>query len=145
MIVFLTDQRMFMRCSLAVVSRLLVLVICGVSAGCGERIRVSTVSGTVTLDGKPIPGLMVEFAPAENPGWRLPLGIGYTDAEGRYSLVRPGPGGKTGTSVGKHVVRVTTSDGGEIATPNGKKVSGAVLEWEVEPGNNTVDIHLTSP
>lgn len=114
-------------------------------AGCGDGVRMGRVQGTVTFNGKPVPDLMVEFAPVENVGWRLPPGMGHTNAEGVYSLVRPGPGGKPGTSVGTHTVRVLSDEGSELKLIAGKKVAGTVSQREVKPGSNTIDIELTSP
>jgi hypothetical protein len=75
-------------------------------AGCSnEPYRVAPVSGTVTLDGKPVAQVAVMFQPmaegTPNPG---PGSFGITDADGRYSLKLVGkesPGGV----VGKHKVR----------------------------------------
>ena len=50
------------------------------SVGCGPG--VTTVSGTVTLDGEPMEGLIVAFTP-DGGG---PSGAGTTDAQGKYTL-----------------------------------------------------------
>ena len=51
-------------------------------AGCGDGIALYPIEGTVTLDGKPMEGLMVAFAP-EGGGIS---GAGRTDASGNYSI-----------------------------------------------------------
>lgn len=74
--------------------------------GCNsDPYRVAPVSGTVTLDGKPVAQCAVMFQPTSennpNPG---PGSFGITDADGRYTLKLVGketPGGV----VGKHKVR----------------------------------------
>jgi hypothetical protein len=78
----------------------LVLVLC---LGCGARApRVATVSGRVTLDGKPLPKASITFVPMAtkanaNPG---PTAQAITDPDGRYQLsVDAGtPGAVVGTS-----------------------------------------------
>ena len=63
-------------------------------------------------------------------------------AEGQYALVRPGR--KTGTVVGKHTVRVMTSEGSDLTTLKGRKLTGMVSQREVKPGPNVVDVELTT-
>lgn len=74
------------------------------AAGCGPGgPELGTVSGTVTLDGKPLPNARLEFQPLAkgSPSY------GTTDENGRYELVygidRPG------AMVGKHEVRISTA------------------------------------
>jgi hypothetical protein len=56
--------------------------------GCSKsEYSIAPVSGTVTVEGKPVANVMVQFQPAGqqgvNPG---PGSVGVTDAEGRYRL-----------------------------------------------------------
>jgi hypothetical protein len=56
--------------------------------GCGPPFKVAPVSGTVKLDGKPLPKASVTFVPLGtkdnmNPG---PTAQGLTDTEGRFTL-----------------------------------------------------------
>jgi len=111
-------------------------------AGCGEGFQTAEVSGTIKVDGKPFPGLMIQFEPEDGSGTRLPPSIGYTNAEGQYALVRPGR--KTGTVVGKHTVRVMTSEGSDLTTLKGRKLAGMVSQREVKPGPNVIDVELTT-
>ena len=75
--------------------------------GCSnEEFGIAQVSGTVTLDGKPIAQVAVMFQPLAqgnniNPG---PGSFGVTDENGKYSLELVGLR-KKGAAVGKHQVR----------------------------------------
>lgn len=117
-------------------------VLCMLLAGCGDEFQTAEVSGTIKVDGKPAPGLMIQFEPEDGSGTRLPPSIGYTNAEGQYALVRPGR--KTGTVVGKHTVRVMTSEGSDLTTLKGRKLAGMVSQREVKPGPNVIDVELTT-
>lgn len=81
---------------------LLLLLVAGTLAGCGggedlNRFKegLVPVSGTVTLDGKPLEGAGVVFIPASaarvgakgDVGSRMAMG--ETDAQGKYSLISP--------------------------------------------------------
>ena len=89
--------------------RLLVALAVFASAGCGSgSYKISTVSGRVTLDGKPLAKASVTFVPMatqgnDSPG---PTAQGKTDADGRYTLaVDPG---RPGAVVGKCRIYITT-------------------------------------
>ena len=77
-------------------------------AGCGGGgPKYVKVSGTVTLDGKPLADAVVQFAPKgskdnQNPG---KSSSGYTDANGHYVL-KVSNEDKEGALVGTHVVRI---------------------------------------
>jgi hypothetical protein len=78
-------------------------------AGCGgkDEPKYVKVSGTVTLDGKPLADAVVMFAPkstkeSQNPG---KSSSGYTDENGHYVL-KIANDGKDGALVGTHVVRI---------------------------------------
>jgi len=66
-------------------SLVLLLLVSGCYSGEFELARVS---GTVTLDGKPVEGVEVVFAPAEQSGTIEvgPASVGTTDSQGRFSL-----------------------------------------------------------
>lgn len=80
---------------------LVVLAVVGCSPT--QRPPLGVVSGTVTLDGNPLPEALVSFTP-QGPG-RTSLGI--TGSDGRYALVyiRDVPG----ATVDQHTVRITTA------------------------------------
>jgi hypothetical protein len=74
--------------------------------GCGGN-RFVPISGTVTLDGKPLPNATVSFQPIAPEG-SIDAGIGSTgktDAQGHYSLIAAN--GQTGALVGKHRVQIS--------------------------------------
>jgi hypothetical protein len=89
------------RCCLA-----LALVAAVVATGCGStETPLTPVEGVVNLNGKPLPGVQVEFAPVVEVGSpRLPFSKGLTDANGRFTLVCEN--NKPGAVVGKHKVVV---------------------------------------
>jgi len=87
-------------------------------AGCGSPPR-ATVEGVVTLDGKPLPDVEVQFIPEPEQG---PGGVpasGYTDESGRYRIEASGSGG---VSVGPNRICINDArlmmPGGGGADPN---------------------------
>src|SRR6185369_10317424 len=74
-------------------------------AGCGSG-QFAPVSGTVTLDGKPLANAAVNFQPVESKDSGL-ASAGKTDASGRYSL-RVVMNNASGAVVGKHRVSIST-------------------------------------
>jgi len=82
-------------------------------AGCG---RAVSVSGVVTLDGKPIEGAAVSFTPASGDGGGLGGSYGKTDAQGKFSL-RTVIGDKPGAAAGKHKVTISLSQGADPNNP----------------------------
>lgn len=98
-------------------------------AGCG-RSGVVPVSGTVTLDGKPLAHATVVFelqSDDKNPG---PGSSGTTDANGRYTL-HVMTTNAPGALIGKHKVSITAYEGdveGESSAPDATtKVNRAAL------------------
>lgn len=75
--------------------------VCLFVAGCGDGIKVVPVEGTVTLNGKPLDKLMIEFWP-ESEGYRS---FAETDAEGHFVLTTD-DGERQGATVGSHRVIV---------------------------------------
>ena len=74
------------------------------TAGCGggDDLELGTVSGTITLAGKPLADARIEFQPegSGSPSY------GNTDEDGRYELLYSV--GKPGAMIGKHLVRIST-------------------------------------
>ncbi len=114
-------------------------------AGCGGRSDLATVSGTITLDGAPLPDAMVMFTPIT--GGRP--AAGRTDAQGRYELVHDRS--NMGALFGEHVVEISTAD--EIANDDdtvtmvaekvpAKYNSATELRATVEAGENVFDFDL---
>lgn len=68
-------------------------------SGCSDAPQIVEVSGVVTRGGQPVPGLTVNFMPADGrPSW------GLTDAEGKFTLHYNKQ--YEGARVGKHKVFV---------------------------------------
>jgi hypothetical protein len=107
--------------------------------GCG--VRTGEVSGVVTLDGAPAPGLLVRFDPDDQGATDVPPSSGFTGTDGRYHLVRPGR--KTGAVVGWHVVTVVTGEG-VLVQAGGGPAEGAESRREVRAGENVIDLELRS-
>ncbi|MBN2024036.1 MAG: hypothetical protein JW809_14725 [Pirellulales bacterium] len=76
-------------------------------AGCDRGPKLppmANVSGTVTLDGKPVPTGTVQFIPDRDKGTPVgPPAVGYIDENGRFTLTTAG---KPGALVGWHKIRV---------------------------------------
>jgi hypothetical protein len=74
-------------------------------AGCGKGYKLASVSGRVTMDGRPLAGAEVSFTPVDG-GKDVPYASGMTDEQGNYKL---SVGGSTsdGAVVGENLVRVS--------------------------------------
>jgi len=128
------------------------LVLCG----CGDEFDVAPVSGKVTLDGKPLPDVEVNFQPrgggGVSPG---PGSTGITDAEGRYTLKTSEESPKEGAVPGKHIVTMTLvlagdADSDAVGGAGGGKLPAECgdgsLTFEVTPeGTDSADFDLKSP
>jgi hypothetical protein len=68
--------------------------------GGGPKLEFAEVDGKVTLQGKPLSGVMVRFYPVEGGREQLPLSAALTDAGGAYSMRHDGdqPGALVGRS-----------------------------------------------
>lgn len=117
--------------------------------GCGESgPDLASVTGHVTLDGKPIANARVEFSPSEGR-----TSVGTTNAEGVYELQYSIE--KAGAVVGSHNIKITTeraATGGEGSVtlmPGSKELlppiynSNSNLIEEVTPGENIIDFSLS--
>ena len=143
-------RRWFVAGSSLLSSMLVVLV-----GGCGSG-DLGNVSGTVTLDGQPLPNAQVTFMPDEGGG----PSFGETDAQGKYTLTHNS--GDSGAVPGKHTVSIEmieeeqdydaagTDEGTlELKQDSKKRLparynEASELTAEVEQGSTTVDFPLTS-
>ena len=124
--------------------------------GSGDQPELGQVTGTITLDGKPLGGIAVVFQPENGRPAR-----GMTDAEGKYELtyIRQTKGAK----IGPNRVEIAPSEDGEAAesentedenksapkrSKSGKPTIPArynvrsELKVDVKAGNNTFDFKL---
>jgi len=114
--------------------------------GCGSSgPTLAEVSGTITLNGQPLPDAMVSFYPTS--GERSAHGV--TDAAGHYTLMFTGL--KEGALVGPHSVQIETgvqvgeeeiSPAAKVAQLPAKYNKETELTAEVERGSNTLDFDL---
>lgn len=121
----------------------LMVVLC---VGCGGPADgMSTVSGTVTLDGQPLADAVVEYSPLE-PGMRP--AYGKTDSSGHYTVMTTRS--QEGAMPGEYEVRIRT---GDITSEDGVQVNipevvpknyndETELKQTVEAGSNTHDYAL---
>lgn len=138
---------------------LVLLVVLGiipaVICGCGRQsgVKLVNVTGTVRLDGEPLPGAQVTFVPLVEGG---SAAYGQTDASGNYRLKisRDRFGAMPGTNnVFVELVNGVDAESlkahGLAAPPKGVKVPDkytkpGTLTLEVPPKGGTVDIELSS-
>ncbi len=96
------------------VNFVLLSICCLAAAGCGPGLQ--EVTGKVTLDGKPVQGLEVNFEPVDpSTGGTA---TGYTQADGSFKLHYPGR--KTGAPPGEYIVRIVgaeVDDGPPVRVP----------------------------
>jgi hypothetical protein len=140
-----------------------VSLILALAAGCGGP-RVATVEGVVTLGGRPLADVEVQFIPDPAQGTTGPPASAYTDKDGRYRIEAAG---HAGVVVGKHRVCVNDATlmmpGGGVADPESgvpgagpkaaprrSRVPAAYSDAtrtpfaavEVKPGTQTMDFAL---
>lgn len=123
----------------------LVLVAAVAITGCsGDSFSTANVTGTVTVDGTPVAGIMLEFEPERMGKKILPTAYGMTDAAGHYEVSRVGgPGGKPGAVVGRNTVRLSTPEGSSSKVHPYYADQGA-FQREVADGENVFDFEIES-
>jgi len=136
---------------------LLATVVLGSTAGCGSGgFEFAPVSGTVTMNGNPLPGVTVTFQP-QSSGTAAETGpgsYGVTDEQGRYTLQVVGRSTE-GAIVGRHRVTFAATgperaadDDSAAATPRlgiPPNVLNKQLEFEVPTGGaDAADFELGS-
>ncbi len=115
------------------------------AVGCDKGL--SGVSGTVTLDGKPLKDAFVEFSPTSGRP-----SIGRTDEDGHYQLEYSTR--KTGVEAGEHTVRIGTYQEESVDMKTGEPTAlveeivpekynrETTLTEHVKPGKNNIDFKL---
>lgn len=111
---------------------------CGLGCGGGgDQPKVGLVSGTVTLDEKPLPGVIIVFSPDEGRA-----STATTDEEGHYDLVYRY--GVKGAKVGQHKISFEWPlDEAGPALPE-IYTTKSTLKEEVNTGRNEIDFDLKS-
>jgi hypothetical protein len=120
--------------------------------GCGGP-KITTVTGTVTLNGQPLANALVNFQPLGEgkvePG---PGSTGRTNEKGEYALKIIGGG--NGAVVGKHRVAIYAAlDDGKTRPNEDRRTRQpervpaqynvkSTLTFEVKPGKNVADFSL---
>ncbi len=92
----------------------------GCGGGVSDAPDLASVSGKVTVDGKPTGGLTVEFHPDSHVGTSGPISTGLTAADGTFTLATST--GREGAVVGSHKVLVKCPwrlEGRETETADG--------------------------
>lgn len=129
------------------------------STGCSPNSGLpdlGTVTGVVTLDGQPLPGVSVKFVPADGR-----TSSGMTDASGKYELTYTRD--VKGAPVGEHKVYISGQGGEGGGNPNEEGGGGGgsavepytgtipakynektTLTATVKPGANTCNFDLES-
>lgn len=102
--------------------------------GCGSQLE-STLSGTVTFEGKPLPHAMLSF---QYKG-KGPAAYSLTDEEGYYYART---GGHIGLLLGTYQVALQPPNDIHIPEKYGSILTSG-LEYEVKQGGNTMDIELS--
>ena len=113
--------------------------------GCSNDPAAAKVTGTVTLDGNPVPSAEITFVPED--GSRISQAM--TNSEGKYELRFSAS--KTGAMIGTHKVTIRTGPSEKSDDPNAAKEiipkkyhSESQLKETLKAGKNTVDFNLTT-
>lgn len=119
--------------------------------GCGDPAgpELGEVSGTISLDGEPLPNVNIQFTPS-NGG---PPSFGGTNAEGVYKLMFSHEA--SGAVLGTHDVSITARDvptdenGNPVNSEKPPEIparyqSPGALTADVKAGSNSVDLALDS-
>lgn len=129
-------------------SRLALVIFVCHAVGCGNS-GLGTVTGTVHLDGEPLPDALVTFQPqagdSGDGGAMVRPSMGRTDEQGKYELVYSRD--KMGAVVGEHKVSISTyqdGGGGDYGEGTPEKVPtkyniDTELTATVTSGQNTID------
>ena len=104
------------------------------------------VSGTVTLDNKPLAMATVMFEPVvddtDADQRRYGASVGRTNEEGVYTLTYAGTA--TGAVLGKHTVRVNKNDANGLEVLPKKYHIQSQMKHDVTDSSNTIDLKLQS-
>lgn len=121
------------------------LLFTAILAGCGGNSDLGYVTGTITLDDKPLPNAFVTFI-SKSGGT---TSFGRTDQNGEYEMMFSDD--EMGSWIGTNRVEISTGDVSATMTGGGAKElvpaaynRNSTLEVEVVGGNNVHDFKLDS-
>ena len=121
-----------------------------VAAGCGgSEFTTGQVSGTISLDGKPLPNVQVTFTPNDKgDGQSIGIAQGTTDSTGKYSLVVTVTEDK-GAVLGENTVTIVANedsdeDSDELDPNAADPIPAHDFSFDVKAGQNTADFNLGS-
>lgn len=127
------------------------VAVLAMTLGCGgpavEIPELGEVTGTVTVDNKPLEGLSVTFVPESG----ALASVARTGSDGKYELVYAVPGTKEmikGAAVGQHTVRIDVLPD-PLAQTSSQPLPArfnleSTLKADVKQGPNTFDFQVTS-
>ncbi len=121
-----------------------VMCLVTICCGCGGNSDLASVTGTVTLDGKPLENAQVTFAPTTAGT----TSYGRTNSNGEYEMLFSDS--EKGAWLGENLVRITTADVGTGDSPGRKEIVPSVYNQEtklkavVEKKANVFDFELES-
>lgn len=134
-------------------STIFVLFLCG----CNSKLPIVPVSGTLTLDGKPLEGFQVFFQPIHGETSQTMLtASGLTDAQGRFTLKTVEEKPRKGVSVGEYRVFIGWVDPDSMSLGDSEpqrqppvkipvNIQTEGVLFTVPPnGIQTADFHLTN-
>lgn len=128
--------------TLLVLSLSLALGCSGCGGGGPEGPALHSVQGIVTLDGSPVAGANVEFAPVNSEANKAGLGgsgaIGSTDETGKFVMFT---GRNEGVQEGEYKVSISKTEGKETTLPDG---TDAYVEEELFPSNYNKETELSA-
>jgi hypothetical protein len=121
------------------------------AAGCGSGPTLGEVEGTVKLNNKALPGVVVQFLPDPEKDTRGPESSATTDENGHYTLTCANS--RPGAVVGWHRVIVIDPDEERPAQGQSRKKEPRVIQvytspastplrHEVKPGGQTINLDL---
>ena len=121
-------------------------VLCLLLAGCDSQNSLARVTGTVTLNGHPLEGAIVQFQPVADGG---SPSAAKTDSKGQYELMYTFT--KPGVIPGEHIVTIRSASAYYSEVCDQAETQECVppeynsqtqLKRIVEPGRNTIDFEL---
>jgi len=110
-----------------------------VAAGCGKGgPDIAPVKGRVTLDGRPLANVNVEFQPDD----MKPPSTSGTNENGEYQLIYKR--GMEGARLGHHRVRITARSGSNPPVIPDRYNTQSELQADVKSGQNEINFDLKS-